>query len=107
MTTYVVPTTWERGSMRITTPRDRLDNGTVSWLCNECGAGPRRPIAVRHVDDVRAAVDAWHAHTCPPPPTGWMTAPADMPCDACRAYTRARSPRGRPLHPACPPARRP
>ncbi|MFI1585628.1 hypothetical protein [Embleya sp. NPDC020630] len=102
-TTYTLPTTWERGRLRITTPRSRLDTGLVSWSCNTCGAGRVHPL--RRAEDARAAGDEWHAHTCPPLPPGWMTAPAEMPCDTCHVHTRTRCPKSRPLHPTCPPAR--
>ncbi|GCD99760.1 hypothetical protein [Embleya hyalina] len=97
---FTTPTTYERGSMRITTPKDRLDNGHVSWFCNDCGA--RRSLTTRRPDEAAALAAQWHAHRCDPLPEHWMVAPIEMPCDLCRVHTRTRSPRlGRPRHPLC------
>ncbi|MYW06048.1 hypothetical protein [Streptomyces sp. SID3343] len=99
MTTYTLPTTWERGSMRITTPRDRLDTGRAAWFCNGCGDG--RSTVTRSPDEITALAEQWRAHVCEPLPERWLIAPAEMPCDLCAAHTRSRSPRGRPCHPVC------
>ncbi|MFF7251469.1 hypothetical protein ACFZBU_47345 [Embleya sp. NPDC008237] len=99
LTTYTLPTAWERGSMRIVPPRDRLALGTVTWFCNDCGENAS--ISTRSPAEAASLAAEWHAHTCAALPEHWMTAPAEMPCDLCKAHTRARSPRGRPCHPVC------
>ncbi|MFJ8746665.1 hypothetical protein ACIRL2_45920 [Embleya sp. NPDC127516] len=97
---YTLPTTYERGSGRITPPRDRLAMGEAAWFCNDCGA--ERSITTRSPDESAALTAQWHAHTCDPLPERWMVAPSDMPCDLCGRYTRSRSARGgRPCHPVC------